>query len=123
MVTRILIVDSDPNVRSAFARFFVDLPVHVSTAETLEQGIHGPGGVADLILIDDGITRRLSPEDAGEIRRRNFSTLTPVIAMSGVPLSREQSAALGYADCLLKPLAAVRVREVLRRWVPELAAA
>jgi len=119
-MTRILVVDRDSTVTSAFERFFRERHIDVVTAPDLAQAIEGPGGVCDLILVDElpgGVTR----EQAAEIHERNYRTLTPVIAMTGTKLSSEQWKALGYSGYLPKPFSASQVRESLARWVPDLA--
>ncbi len=119
-MTRILIVDQDTSVTSAFERFFGERHIDVVTASDLRQAIEGPGGVCDLILVDElpgGVTR----EQAVEIHERNYRTLIPVIAMTGTKLSSEQWKALGYSGYLPKPFSAAQVQESLARWLPDLA--
>lgn len=120
-MVRVLVVDQNPAIRNAFQRFFTDPAVEVVVASDLQSGIHGSGGVADLIITDD-LLGGIDEARAEQIRDRNFSTLTPVVGMGDARLTRKQWQEMGYSDYLGKPLTAVQVRETLAKWLPEVRA-
>jgi two-component system KDP operon response regulator KdpE len=122
IVTKVLLVDDDPQVRRALRTSFQTHGYDVTTVGTGEEGVFGVVESApDLVLLDLG----LSESDGTEVVRRvrAFSTV-PMIVLSMRDAQHDKVATLdaGADDYLTKPFGMeellARARATLRRRAP-----
>ena len=121
-VTKVLLVDDDPQVRSALG---VSLQAHgyeVTTVGTGEDGVLGVAESApDLVVLDLGSAEIRSVD---VLRRVRALSRVPVIVLSVRDGQDDKVAALdaGADDYVTKPFGMgellARARATLRRWVP-----
>ena len=113
---RILVVDDEPSILTAFRRAFRDWPLNLVTAETAYDGLalareHHP----DVIILDVRL-----PDMSGLEALRSLRALdarSPVIFITGKSTTDTaiEAMKLGAYEYLLKPLELAQLRQVIQR--------
>jgi two-component system KDP operon response regulator KdpE len=125
-VTKVLVVDDEPQIRRALRTSLQAHGYEVATVGTGEEGVLGAAELApDLVLLDLGLP---DMDGADVIRRLRAFSEVPVIILSVREAQHDKVAALdaGADDYVTKPFAMeellARARVALRRYRPDEAA-
>jgi two-component system KDP operon response regulator KdpE len=125
-VTKVLVVDDEPQIRRALRTSLQAHGYEVATVGTGEEGVLGAAELApDLVLLDLGLP---DMDGADVIRRLRAFSEVPVIILSVRDAQHDKVAALdaGADDYVTKPFAMeellARARVALRRYRPDEAA-
>jgi len=113
-MSKLLVIDDEPNVRFSIAQVFVDSGVHVLEAETAAEGLRLAAEESpDLILLDIRLGDRSGLDVFHELRRADPKCLVVFITGHGTAETAIETMKMGAYDYLVKPLDADRLREIV----------
>lgn len=116
MKPRLLLVEDDPTSRSFMAAALEALPAQVDTADSMRAAL-ALEGIHDLWLLDANLPDGHGTGLLAELRVRLPTTPALAHTADDSPALRAHLLQSGFAEVLVKPLGAVRLQEVVRRWL------
>lgn len=116
MKPRLLLVEDDPISRSFMAAALEALPTQVDTADSMHAAL-ALEAIHDLWLLDANLPDGHGTELLARLRTRLPTTPALAHTADDSPALRARLLEAGFAEVLVKPLSAVHLQEVARRWL------